>query len=367
MQIKMFSAPELHHALAMVRRDLGPDAVILDRHKCKDEDGADVWHLHAARDLEHASSPPPAPPYGDQSATQNKLTATMQQLERIVDGLGRQEVGGLRAMLRDEKSMAAFDALVRLGVSPAYASDIAGDIADGKPIPASMLHWGSAIRPKKEKEIVLLTGPGGGGKTTMAAKLATHFSMQGVSVAFISTDTERIGGLSLLNTYAEILGIPLVPLRHENEISRAIEETQAARLVLVDSEGWLTSRGEQQEKANVWRKLPCSRRFTVLPASMDEADGLKMLMLARKLGITELILSKLDETTRPGKLLNWAATGAHISYCSFGPDVSEQTGRLSPRSLASLLAGHINMMTSCEVIKADVTTSCEVIKGKELS
>ena len=347
MQIKVFSAPELHHALAMVRRDFGPDAVILDRHKCKDEDGASMWHLHAARDIEYTPpSPSSVSSHSDQSTTQNKLTAAMQHLERIVDGLGKQEVGGLRAMLADKKSISAFDALVRLGVSPAYASDIAGDIAEGNPIPESMLYWGNAIMPEKKKEIILLTGPGGGGKTTMAAKLATHFSMKGVSVAFISTDTERIGGLSLLHTYAEILGIPLAVLHDESGIPRAMEETGAAKLVLVDSEGWLISRGERQEKADVWKKLPCSRRFVVLPANMDEADGLKALILARNLGITELILSKLDETVRPGKLLNWAATGAPVSYCSFGPDVSEQTGRLSPRSLASLLTGQMDTKES---------------------
>jgi len=338
MQIKVFSAQELHQAMAMVRKDLGPDAVILDRHKCKDENGVEVWHLHAARDLEHTS----VPPLNAQPATQNKLTAVMQHIERIVDGLGRQEVGGLRAMLPDAQSISAFDALIKLGVSPTFASDIAGEIAKGNPIPASMLQWGNPLTPEKEKEIVLLTGPGGGGKTTMAAKLATHFSMKGVSVAFISTDTERIGGLSLLGTYADILGVPLIALRSESEIPRAIKETQSAKLVLVDSEGWLMSRGAQQEKANLWEKLPCARKFTVLSASMDEADGFKALILARKLGITELILSKLDDTVRPGKLLNWAATGAPLSYCSFGPDASEQTGRLSPRSLASLLTGHMN-------------------------
>lgn len=343
MQIKVFSAPELHHAMAMVRKDLGPDAVILDRHKGKDKKGTDVWHLHAARDLEEtprssrAISSHDAPP-----ATESKLAAVMQHIERIVEGLGRQEVGGLRTMLVDAKSVAAFDALVKLGVSPTFASDIASDIAEGNPIPASMLQWGNALIPEKEKEMVLLAGPGGGGKTTMAAKLATYFSIKGVSVAFISTDTERIGGLSLLNTYAEILGVPLIALRNESEIPHAIEETKSADLVLVDSEGWLMSRGDKQEKAKLWEKLPCSRKFTVLSASMDEADGFKALMLARKLGIDELILSKLDETVRPGKLLNWAATGMPVSYCSFGPDVAEKTGRLSPRSMASLLVGHIN-------------------------
>ncbi|ATX78600.1 hypothetical protein Ga0123461_0147 [Mariprofundus aestuarium] len=51
MQIKIFSAPKLHEALAKVRQGYGPDAIIMDRHKSVDENGDPVWHVHAARDV----------------------------------------------------------------------------------------------------------------------------------------------------------------------------------------------------------------------------------------------------------------------------------------------------------------------------
>jgi len=78
----------------------------------------------------------------------------------------------------------------------------------------------------------------------------------------------------------------------------------------------------------------------VMPANMDEADGIEAMAKARELGITELAFSKLDETTRPGKLINWIATGATTSYCCFGPEVAEQMGWLSARAMTALLTSH---------------------------
>jgi len=199
-----------------------------------------------------------------------------------------------------------------------------------------------ALTPQTKQEIVLLTGPSGSGKTTLAAKIAAHFSLKGVSVAFMSTDTERIGGLSVLQNYADVLEVPLIALRSKSDITSALIQTKSAQLLLVDSEGWTNSQLPSMKKqSDLWRHLPCSRRFMVIPANMDEADGIKALSQARELGITELALSKLDETSRPGKLINWIATGAAVSYCSFGPEVPEKMGWLSGKALTALLVSHV--------------------------
>ena len=50
MQIKVFYAPRIHEALALVRESLGPDAVILDRVEAKDDAGRKIWRVHAALD-----------------------------------------------------------------------------------------------------------------------------------------------------------------------------------------------------------------------------------------------------------------------------------------------------------------------------
>ena len=52
---------------------------------------------------------------------------------------------------------------------------------------------------------------------------------------------------------------------------------------------------------------------------------------------TDLIFSKIDEAGRPGKLINLAAAaGLPLSYCSFGTDVPEHMGWLSPKSILNL-------------------------------
>jgi flagellar biosynthesis GTPase FlhF len=339
MQIKVFSSPKLHEALSLVRKGLGPEAVILDRHRCIDERGNTMWHVHAARD--YINEPDPLPKASKAEELNDILASATRRLERVVDGFERHEVDGLRKTLSGAKTQHAFDKLIRLGVAPNHATDIAEDFSKNKPIAESLMRKGAALTPETKQEIVLLTGPSGSGKTTLAAKIAAHFSLKGISVAFMSTDTERIGGLSVLQTYAEVLDVPFIPLRHISDIASALIQTKAARLLLVDTEGWTNSQlAGMKKQMELWHHIPCSRRFMVIPANMDEADGIRALSQARELGITELALSKLDETTRPGKLINWIATGAAVSYCSYGPEVPEQMGWLSPKALTALLASH---------------------------
>jgi len=345
MQIKIFSAPKLHEALAKVREGYGPDAIIMDRHKSIDENGEPIWHVHAARDVgdaEQAARVPESSQSGELPAdVHKKLMTTMGQLERIVDGLGRQEFEGLRSSLPDQRTKHGFDALIKLGVAPHFAADMAENFVKNEPVAENLLTWGTIINPKEKREVILLTGPCGCGKTTLAAKLAAHFLLKGISVAFLSTDTERIGGLNSLQTYAASLGVPLIPVARDSDIEPALRKVKSAQLVLVDTESCSRKQPVKlQKQFELWNRIPCSRRFIVLPANMDEADGMETLLKVQDLGIREMAFSKLDETSYPGKLINWAATGVAISYCSFGPEIPEQMGWLSAKAMTALLDSH---------------------------
>lgn len=345
MQIKIFSASKLHEALAKVRQGYGPDAIIMDRHKSTDEFGEPVWHVHAARDvgdsMQEARVSEARQPVDVSGDAHEKLLTTMGQLERIVDGLGRKEFEALRGALPNQRTRHGFDALIKLGVAPHFASDMAEDFVNNAPVAEDLLKWGALINPKEKREIILLTGPSGCGKTTLAVKLAAHFMLKDISVAFLSTDTERIGGLNGLQTYATSLGVPLIPVAKDSDIEPALRKVKAAQLVLVDTESYSRSQpAKLQKQFELWNRIPCSRRFIVLPANMDEADGMESLLKAQDLGIREMAFSKLDETSYPGKLINWAATGVAISYCSFGPEVPEKMGWLSAKAITALLDRH---------------------------
>jgi len=150
----------------------------------------------------------------------------------------------------------------------------------------------------------------------------------------------RMGGTEILKAYADILGVPFYTARSDAEIDQALEATKSAQLLLVDSEGWNIRRaGGMRKQRSLWDRVPATHRVLVMPANMDEMDGMEMLAKAGGLEVSQLAITKLDETSRPGKIVNWgAAFGIPLSYCSFGPEVPEQMGWLTPQALTSILS-----------------------------
>ena len=344
MQIKVFSAPKMHEALALVREDFGSDAVILDRIEAVNAKGEKEWRVHAALDneLEDAvKSTIVSKPTVD-NAVQLNLEASMQRLEKIAASLGNRDVEQYRQAISKAHVQTAFDHLLAMGVSPINAFEMADAYAKHQPVTLGTLRWAKAFSAKQERRVVLLSGPNGAGKTLLAAKLATHYSLKGISVALMTTDTQRIGGSEVLNAYAEVLGIPLFIIRNQEDAERAHQATKTAQLVLIDSEGWNNRHASVlRSQMALWKKLACTHRTIVMPASLDEADGLMMLKRAQAMEMTQIAFTKLDETTRPGKIVNWAeASRMPMSYCSFGAEVPGQMGWLSPKALTAILVKH---------------------------
>jgi flagellar biosynthesis GTPase FlhF len=76
---------------------------------------------------------------------------------------------------------------------------------------SNRLEAGMLPEPRDGRPLVLaLVGPGGAGKTTTLARLATHRqAFGGWKVGILTLDTFRMGALTELRGYAEIAGLPL--------------------------------------------------------------------------------------------------------------------------------------------------------------
>ncbi|MDQ7001680.1 MAG: GTP-binding protein, partial [Ghiorsea sp.] len=216
MQIKVFSAPTMHQALALVREDFGSDAVILDRIEAVNAQGKKEWRVHAALDheLEGAVRRTSAPKPVVDDSVQSHLEASMLRLEKIAASLGNRDVEQYRQAIPKASVQIAFDHLLAMGVSATNAFEMADAYAKHQPVALATLRWAKPFSAKRERRVVLLSGPNGAGKTLLAAKLATHYSLKGISVALMTTDTQRIGGSEVLNAYADVLGIPLFIIRN---------------------------------------------------------------------------------------------------------------------------------------------------------
>ena len=87
-------------------------------------------------------------------------------------------------------------------------------------------------------KVVALVGPTGAGKTTTIAKLAARFALQQKKkVALVSLDTYRMGAWEQLESYGELMQVPVSLAADRNEFARILQEHQDKDIILVDTMG----------------------------------------------------------------------------------------------------------------------------------
>lgn len=149
--------------------------------------------------------------------------------------------------------------------------------------------------------VVALVGSTGAGKTTTIAKLALHPAAFGGSrIGIITLDTYRVAALEQIETYAEILGVPLEVVYREAEVEPAMQRLADCDVVLVDTPG----RSPQQPRLNLeWRALLQRIRpdevHLVVPASLRTDVALSTRDAYAACGLSHALLTKLDEV--PGE------------------------------------------------------------------
>jgi flagellar biosynthesis protein FlhF len=185
-------------------------------------------------------------------------------------------------------------------------------------------------------------GPTGVGKTTTIAKLAARvIYRQRRRVELITLDTWRIAAAEQLKTYAEIIGVGCHVAHSVEELNALIERMQRHAVILVDTAGRspldLSDGAELGEYLRYRHDL---RKFLVLPATTHPTDAEAALAQFGVYGADRLVITKLDETARPGAAVGVAASaGLPLAWLSMGQRVPEDLDRATPLSFARSVVG----------------------------
>ncbi len=93
---------------------------------------------------------------------------------------------------------------------------------------------------------VALIGPTGVGKTTTLAKIAAEYALnQKLKVALITVDTYRIAAIEQLKIYAKIIGIPVEVVIRSEDLNRSFRKYKGYDLILIDTAGRNHRNGSQ--------------------------------------------------------------------------------------------------------------------------
>lgn len=205
------------------------------------------------------------------------------------------------------------------------------------------------IRPRR----ILLTGLFGQGKTTTAGKLARYFQKHGVRVGLVAADVHRPAAVDQLEQLSAKVGCEFYAHRGETRaeviVREALEKFPPHVAVIVDTAGRTgldpTLIGELKRVRTV---LSPDETILVLDAAMGQSAGPSAAAFHEAVGLTGVILTKMDGSAKGGGALSAVATSqAPILFIGTGEHLDELE-RFVPTRFVSRLLGMGDLQTLLE-------------------
>ncbi|MGX1100994.1 signal recognition particle-docking protein FtsY [Amorphus sp. MBR-141] len=177
-----------------------------------------------------------------------------------------------------------------------------------------------AIDGTKKPFVVLVVGVNGTGKTTTIGKIAAKLKREGRTVVLAAGDTFRAAAVEQLKIWGERTGSRVVSRPTGSDASGlvydALEEaaTSGADAILIDTAGRLQNRAELMAELEkvvrvIRKKMPEAPHAVLLV--LDATTGQNALnqveIFTKSVGVTGLVMTKLDGTARGGILVAIAA------------------------------------------------------------
>jgi len=160
--------------------------------------------------------------------------------------------------------------------------------------------------------VIMMVGVNGAGKTTSIGKLAKYLQSQGLSVLLAAGDTFRAAAREQLMTWGERNDVTVIAQQSGDAAAVIYDAVQAAQarkidVVLADTAGRLTTQAHLMEeikkvKRVITKALPDAPHevLLVLDANTGQNALSQVKAFDQALGVTGLILTKLDGTAKGG-------------------------------------------------------------------
>ena len=200
--------------------------------------------------------------------------------------------------------------------------------------------------------VVLVVGVNGSGKTTTIGKLARRFTAQGLKVMLAAGDTFRAAAIEQLEVWGQRNEVPVIAQQSGADPAAVIfDALQAARargidVLIADTAGRLQTQShlmdELKKVKRVIQRLDASAPheiLLVLDASLGQNSLVQAEQFNQALGVTGLVLTKLDGTAKGGAVIAIAEQlKLPIRFIGIG-EQAEDFGEFEPGPFIDALLG----------------------------
>lgn len=328
MHLKRYRMPTVKEALAKVREDLGPSALVLST-RMVPKRGIAGWM--GAREVE-ISAAADRPAVSENRPAKGPDRHVAQTAEHPI--VARLRAAGLDPALSD----AVFAAIPKAG-------------RRAPSVPTLQRALAACLKPTAAGEddlvaIEVFVGPPGAGKTTTIAKIAAQErACRGRRIGLVAADGYRVGAVEQLRLYADIIGSSFRVARIPAEVEQVLR-TPSRQPVLVDTAGRSPRDRMAREMFEVLAGQIGVRTHLVIPATTSPAALDKLLAAFEETKPDRVVLTRLDESDSIVPLVTALRDRRlPISFLGTGQRVPEDLLRATPPTLASWMLGDSQLLS----------------------
>jgi len=215
-----------------------------------------------------------------------------------------------------------------------------------------------------KKQIIMMVGLYGQGKTTTCGKLATYFKKKGLRPAVIAGDVHRPAAYEQLEQIATKVKVPFYGDKKEKDAVRVVKDglnkfKRTSDIIIVDTSGRQKLEDNLiQEMKDIFKATKPDEKLLVIDATVGQQAGPQARAFNDTVDITGIVLTKMDGTAKGGGALSAAAeVGAPIVFIGTGEHAGDFE-IFDPARFISRLLGMGDIKTLLE--KAE-----ESFKGKD--
>ncbi len=215
-----------------------------------------------------------------------------------------------------------------------------------------------------KKQIIMMVGLYGQGKTTTCGKLAIYFKKKGLRPALVAGDVHRPAAYEQLKQIADQVKVSFYGDKKEKNAVKVVTEglnrfKRTSDVIIVDTSGRHKLENELiKEMKDIFKATKPDEKLLVMDAAIGQEAGPQAKTFHEAVNITGIVLTKLDGTAKGGGALSASAeVGAPIVFIGTGEHINDFE-KFDP-------AGFISRLLGMGDIKSLLEKAEESLKGKD--
>lgn len=192
-----------------------------------------------------------------------------------------------------------------------------------------------------KKQVIMMVGLYGQGKTTTCGKLAMFFQKKGLRPAFIAGDVHRPAAYDQLKQTADKINVPVYGGGKDaiKVVKEGMEKLKKYDVIIVDTSGRHSLEDDLiKEMKRIFKLAKPDEKILIMDGSTGQQAGPQAKAFNDAIGITGVVLTKMDGTAKGGGALSAVAeTGAPILYVGTGEHIGDLEKFDATRFLSRLL------------------------------